>query len=234
MPGVHRNGAVRIGFVTILTTQDPMPGIELEGLPWSQAGLNLLREAVGIAGGTERFLGEPSRGLVVLAAALTGQRKRDDHIRSDGADDAHDIGQDFFLAPFFERLLDTERVAELVSASEVLLGTVDAMNRHELGATEHAEGFFQFGADLILSSVAASDGEQCRSQSTAAAHHHQQPVVLVVRMGGGVHEGGTRPQLAKREGQPGCAAVLRNRLQLRRGAGGKKEQDRQRHQTLAE
>src|SRR5438045_2497730 len=74
------------------------------------------------------------------------------------------------------------------SAGEILLGSVEAVQRGELFGAQDAERFENLRADLVLAAVAPSRGRECRAKSLPAIELHQQAVVLIVGVGGRHHE----------------------------------------------
>ena len=138
---------------------------------------------------------------MVLAAGVAGRRQRDDHVRTNRANQAHVVGGDLVASPLLERLVDAERVAEIDRAREVLLGAVEAVQRRELAGAQHAERLENLRADLVLAAVAARRRRQRRAVSLSAIQHHQQPVVLVVGMRRGVHEDAGVGEMPQRESE---------------------------------
>src|ERR1051326_3449228 len=91
----------------------------------------------------------------MLSAGVAGRRQRDDHVRTNRANQSNVVRRELVAAPLLERLLDAERVAEVDGAREVLLGAVEAVQRGELACAQHAERFEDLRTDLVLPAVAA-------------------------------------------------------------------------------
>ena len=168
--------------------------VDLPRLPGPQAFAQLLREAPRVGRRPEGVGRQSARGLVVLAAAVSGERQRQHHVGTEGPHDAHDVAERVVVAPLREGLLDAEREAELVRAAEVLLDRVVAVQRHQLGRAQDAERVEQLRADRVLPALAARDREERRAHAEPAREAHEDAVVLVVGMRGHVEHAAGRAE----------------------------------------
>ena len=180
----------------------------------------MLREAVRIARHVEGLVHEPSRRLVVLAAAGPGRRQGEHHVRTEHADHPHHLAERLLLVPFLEGLLDAERVSEVRDHAEVLLHRVEPVRGEELFGPQDAQPVEELGPDFVLAAAAAGQAHERDPGAQAAAEEGVQGVVLVVRVR---HDGEHRnaaPDLAERESESGGAPVLGEGPELgRRGDG---------------
>jgi hypothetical protein len=159
----------------------------------------------------------------MLAAAGTVEHEPDDDVGADRADHPDVVAEDLLLAPFLERLVDAERIAEIDRAGEVLVGAVEAMRRQQLLAAQHGERLEQLRADLVLPAVAARRGDERGAEPHAMRVIRQQAVVLVVRMCRRHHQIADGVELAEHdverwraaERADGKQAMLRLRLDER-------------------
>ena len=163
----------------------------------------------------------------MLSAGVAGGRQRHDHVGTNHADQPHVVGGDLLAAPFFERLVDPERVAEIDRPGEVLFRAVEAVKRRQLAGAEDAERFENLRADLVLSAVAARRGRQRGAVALPAVQLHEQPVVLVVGMRGGVHEDAGVGQMTQHqpEGDVPLLVVERHDPHLSKGDGRKRRKE---------
>src|SRR5439155_25994495 len=111
----------------------------------------------------------------------------------------HEVANNLVAAPFLQRFLRAERVAEIDGSGEVLLGAVEPVEGAKLLCAKHAERFEYLGADFVLTAVTTSRGRERRAVSLAAVQHHQQPIVFVVGMCGGLQEDAGIGEMTKRE-----------------------------------
>ena len=98
----------------------------------------------------------------------------EDHVRPDRANQAHVVRRDLVASPLLERLFETERVAEIDSAGEVLLGAVEAVQRGQLFRPQHAErprrsrGRFRSALRCLASRSRAPCGIPARDSASPA------------------------------------------------------------------
>ncbi len=167
-----------------------LPGLELA---------ELLRERRGVGGERERLDGEHGRrGVMTVRGRGLRGKPRDDHVRTELADHAHDVAEDGLPVPDAQRLLGVLRVAEVLRAGEVLPPAVQPARGEQLLGARHAEQLAELGAEQILPAVAAGEREIGRPISAAASQVGDGLRVLVVRMGGDVEHaarGGEAAQL---------------------------------------
>ena len=125
---------------------------------------------------------------MMLAAAVAIRPESQDDIRTNHPDQPHVVGGDLVASPLLERLIDRERVSEVDSAREVLLGAVEAVQRGQLLGPQHPQRLEDLRTDLVLPAVAPRRRREGGAEAQTAVQHHQQAVVLIVGMSGGVHE----------------------------------------------
>ena len=182
--------------------------VHLAGLPRRQAARELLGKARGIGRGPERLHRQARRGLVMLAATLRLQGQRQDHVGLEGAHALHHVAERLVVAPLLERLLDAERVAELVGEREILLDAVVAVKSIQLLGPQDAERLEQLGADRVLAAFAAREREKAGADPAAAGERDEDAVVLVVGVRGDVKDPARDAEPAQRQPQPESSPVL--------------------------
>jgi hypothetical protein len=158
----------------------------------------LLGKRRGVGGEPERFDGENGRrGVVpVRGRGLRGE-PRDDHVRAELTDHAHDVAEDGRPVPDVQRLLGALRVPEVLRAREVLPPAVQPARGEQLLRARHAERLAELGAEQVLSAVAAGEREIGRPVSAAARQIGDDLRVLVVRVGGNVEDAAHRREAAQ-------------------------------------
>ena len=107
-----------------------------------------------------------------------------------------------------QRLLHAERIAKLVGTSEKLLGPVKAVNGHEFLGSQHAEGFKQLRADLVLTPVPSGQGQQAGADTLAAAELCQDGSVFVIGMCRDIEQRSHGGQLSQRQSKPTDSLVF--------------------------
>src|SRR5207237_3720703 len=100
--------------------------VKLFCLPGIQTFFDLIREAVWIGSGTECFVGENRRRLVMAVSIAIGAREaRNQHVRPELANDANYVGEwDIVPAPLLKGFFRRLRVAEVSNTGEALLDSV--------------------------------------------------------------------------------------------------------------
>ena len=147
----------------------------------------LLRKRPGIGGEPKRLDGEHGgrRVMTVRERGLRG-KSRDDNVRAELADQAHDVAKDGLPVPDTQGFLGSLRVPEVLRAGEVLLPAVQPARGEQLLRARHAERLAELGAEQVLAAVAASERKIGRPVSASAGKVSDGLRVLVVRMGGDV------------------------------------------------
>ena len=106
----------------------------------------------------------------------------DDHIRPEHPDHAYHIAQHFLLPPLLETLLRALAVAEVHRTGEELLTAIDAPCFEQLLRADDAQRVAQFGADQVLSTIAACEAEVAGADLPAIAQPGDQTRVLIIGM----------------------------------------------------
>src|SRR6266571_729146 len=145
---------------------------------------------------------------MMLPAALRLERQGQDHVGLEGAYALHHVAERLVVAPLLERLLDAERVAELVGEAEVLLDAVVAVECRQVLGAQDAERLEQLGTDRVLAALAARQRQQAGPDAAAAGKRDQHAVVLVVGMGGDVEDAAGDAQTPQRQPQADGSLVL--------------------------
>ena len=135
--------------------------------------------------------------MTVRGRGLRGE-PRDDHVRAELADHAHDVAENGLPVPDAQRLLGVLRVAEILRASEVLPPAVQPARREQLLRARHAERLAELGPEQVLPAVAAGEREIGRPVSAVARQVGDDLRVLVVRMGGDVEHAAHGGEAAQR------------------------------------
>jgi hypothetical protein len=118
----------------------------------------LLGKRPGIGGEPKRFDGEHrGRGVMTVRGRGLRRESRDDHVRAELADHAHDVAKDGLPVPDTQGFLGSLRVPEVLRAGEVLLPAVQPARGEQLLRARHAEGLAELGAEQVLSAVAAGE-----------------------------------------------------------------------------
>ena len=127
--------------------------------PGGQALGNLLGKHFGIGGRGDGLGSENSAFLVMSVAAVNAGPAIDDDLRAEGANHAdHVFERD--ATPDFLGLLGRLYVASVHSAREKLADAVVLVGGEEFFGADDAEFGALFGADGVLSALAAGDGEK--------------------------------------------------------------------------
>src|ERR1017187_6185135 len=164
------------------------------GLPGGQRP-ELVGERLGIAGEPEGLEGEGRRGRVVaVRCAGLGREPRDEHIRPENADDAHDVRKHLLVVPLCEGLAVVLREAEILRAGEELPSAVSPAGGEQLLGADDPQFVAEFWAERVLAAVAARHREIRGAVAAAARQVGDELRVLVVGMRRNVEDA---PQLAK-------------------------------------
>ncbi len=204
---------------------EPGRPVVLLRLPGPQAFSDLLGILRRIRRELRGIVRNHGRRVVMQAAVVADRGHAEDHVRPDRANQAHVVCRDLVAPPLLERLFETERVAEIDGAGEVLLGAVEAVQRGQLFRPQHAEALEDLRADLVLSAVASRRGHERRAESLPAIQHHQQAIVLIVWMRGGFHHDADVGEVTQRQAERDMPLQLVDRHDLHLGPGNNDKDD---------
>jgi hypothetical protein len=203
-------------------------------LPGPQAVGELFGKHCWITGGPECVLRDQAgRRMVAVAVSRVALKTRDQDERPVDANHTHDIAQDRFLSPFFERLVEAFREPVVRNRREVLrVDAVVAIGGNQFVGTDQAERVEQLRPDRVVARFATGQGEQRHAGTVTPAEHRQHTAMLVVWMGSGVHRARCRAQLQDSLPRTGRAVVLRQ-CRARHGCRGKSQNERCAHDVTA-
>lgn len=170
------------------------------GLPRLQALGELLGVGFGVAGEFEGLDGKDGGGRVVaVGAAGLGRETGQNDVGLEAADDADHVADDFVAAPDALGVGVVFGETEIEGAGEKLLGTIEAAAGEEFLSAGDAEFVAELGADDVLTTVAAGEGEVGGAVAAAAGEPGEELGVFVVGMGGSVKDGAEFAELAQVE-----------------------------------
>src|SRR5581483_798091 len=115
--------------------------VQLLSLPGQQTFFELLGEAVGIGSGAEGLLGNYAGCLVVsMAVTIRAAEAGHDNIWTEGANDAHHVGQNHVVAvPLLKSFVRILGKSEIGDTSEALLHAVIPIRRSQFEGTQDAK-----------------------------------------------------------------------------------------------
>ena len=164
---------------------------------------------VGSAAARNASRGEDA-GSLVVAVTVAGRTLKAgaDHVRTERTNDAHHVGEcDVMSAPLLEGLLRSLGEAKVGDAGKSLLHAVVAIGSEQLEGPQDTELVEQVAAKLVLSALAAVQGQLQGGDAAPAGLQRQHATVFVVRMRGSVHQSGRRVQAAQSEFKAGNTRV---------------------------
>ena len=157
--------------------------------PGGQALGDLLGKHFGIGGCGDGLRRENSAFLMMSVAAVNASPAIDDDLRAERANHAdHVFERD--AAPDFSRLLGSLHVARVHGAGEKLADAVMFVGGEEFFGADDAEFGALFGADGVLSALAAGDGEEGDVGIEPAGEVGEQAGPFVVRVRGDEKDAG--------------------------------------------
>ena len=181
--------------------------VELLGLPWPQAFLELFGIHGWIARGAKRITNQNSGGLMRAVSAAALNVHGDDYVGTKGSPQADVIANDIFTAPLGDDFLGIEGVAVVDGAREILLGAIDTMRGEQLGSAQHGDIAEQFRSDFVLAAVAAIILDIDDAQTLAVPEVGEERIGFVVGVGGRLQKSTGDAELAERESKRDMAAA---------------------------
>ena len=158
----------------------------------------LFGKCLGVAGELEGFDGEDDGcGVMAVCGARLRSEPRHDHVRTERADHADDVGEDGLPVPDPQRLLVVLRIPEVFRAREILPPPIQAPGHEQLLGAGHTQLLAELGTEQILAAVAAREREIGRTVSTTARQVGDGLRVLIVRMRRDVEHAAQRGEAAQ-------------------------------------
>ena len=117
-----------------------------------------------------------------MRAARHWGEARDDRVRPELADDAHNIRQHLLPVPDSQRLAVILGITEIHRAAEKLPAAVEPAGGEQLLSAGHAQFIAELGAEHVLAAVAAREREIGRAVIPSARQIGDQQRVFVVGM----------------------------------------------------
>lgn len=128
--------------------------------------------------------------LMMTMPAMDAAPAVDDDFRAEGADDTDHVFE-CDIAPDFSRLLWRADVAGIFRASEELADAVVLAGGEKLFGANDAELVALLGADGVLSTLSAGDGEEANVGVEAVGEIREEAGPFVVGMGGDEENAGS-------------------------------------------
>ena len=173
-----------LNFFALLLSESPRIPHQALGLPGLHP-LQLLWKSLGIGSHGERLPAQ-NRGRLVLAVAIarSAAEAQDDDVGTEAPDHPDHIAQNFFAAPFLETFLGRFGESEIDGAGEELFRAVDTPGREQLLGANDAELVALFGADEVLTALAAGQREIAGAHFSTTRQIGEQRGVFVIGMRG--------------------------------------------------
>ena len=133
----------------------------------------------------------------------------DDDVRAERAPQPDIVADNLLTAPLPDDFLRVERVAVIDGARKVLLGSIDAVRREQLGRAQDRDIAEQLWADFVLAAIAAVVLHVDHAQPHAVSEEREERVGFVVRVRGRLQEGGRNAQLAQGQAERNVTVVGR-------------------------
>ena len=144
--------------------------------------------------------------MVAVSVGGRAGEHGDDDLRLEAPDHGDDVFENRVARPEAERLLGRLREAEVVCAREELLRAIELARGEQLLGPDDAELGAKLGADQVLASLAARQGQVRCLRTHAAGQQDEQLRVLIVGMRPDHEDALVAAELAERGGQSRDAA----------------------------
>ena len=121
-----------------------------------------------------------------VRVARQGRKARDDHVRPELADEAHDVGHHLLPVPNSQRLEVILGKTEIHRARKILPPAVHAPRREQFLGADDAQFIAELRAEHVLAAVAARERKIGHAIIAAAREIGEHLVVFIVGMRGDV------------------------------------------------